>query len=47
MVLQQEQLQKAYFLAKELYVSQTNAIGGLQAAYEIEKRRLPAASFTV
>jgi len=45
-VLQQEQLQRMDFLAMELHISQTNAIE-LQAAYEQEKRRPPAASFTV
>ncbi len=45
-VLQLEQLQSIDSLAKELHISQQNA-SELQAAYEKEKRRPPAASFTV
>ena len=45
-VLQREQLQNIDSLAKELHISQRNAIE-LQVAYDREKRRTPAASFTV
>ena len=45
-VLQQEQLQLTDYLEKELHISKMNA-SELQAAYEQEKRKPPATSFTV